>query len=79
MGRTVIVTGPQGCGKTRHAARLAEALGCDGVVDDWWPGVPLQAGKLHLTHSPVTSLDPDIPVLLFDEAIQRLCARVLAG
>ena len=73
---TVIVTGPQGCGKTRHAAQLAKALGCEGFVDDWWPGQPLQPGFLHLTSSPVTSIDPRVPVLTFGEALERWACRL---
>jgi|GEM_PF-5027243 len=56
--RTVIVHGPPGCGKTHHAADLARALGCCGVVDDWMPFQPgphcrpwpLVCGHLHMTN-----------------------------
>lgn len=49
---TVIVTGPQGCGKTRVAGRLKSYFGCRGaVVEEWWPGDPVIAGALHLTHA----------------------------
>lgn len=33
--KVIIVFGPQGCGKTRNAARIASALGAGSVVDDW--------------------------------------------
>lgn len=51
MQNTVIVTGPQGCGKSLHRAALLRSTGCNGVVDEWWPGDPLVPGALHLTHA----------------------------
>lgn len=54
---TVILTGPQGCGKTRHAPALMQHLGCAKVVDEWWPGQRLVPGALHLTCEPV----PQVP------------------
>ena len=35
MSNTVLIHGPQGCGKTRNAQALAEHFGCSKVVDDW--------------------------------------------
>lgn len=64
---TLILVGPQGCGKSAHSKLLAQALGCSGVVDDWWPGQPVEPGQLHLTHSPVTSIDPAVGVVLFSD------------
>lgn len=32
---TVVIHGPQGCCKTRHAQALANAFRCDRIVDDW--------------------------------------------
>lgn len=56
----VIVYGPAGCGKTRHADDLRRALGCDGpVVDNWWPGDDFIHGGLHLTAVPESTLDAD--------------------
>lgn len=48
--KVVIFTAPQGWGKTFHAAKLQRAFGCDSVVDEWSPGMPLQYGALHLTN-----------------------------
>jgi MoxR-like ATPase len=50
---TVILSGPQGCGKTRNAVDLQKHFGCGKVVDDWWPGQGLTPGALHLTHEDV--------------------------
>lgn len=32
---SVIVYGPQACGKTRNAERLRKGFGLDRVIDDW--------------------------------------------
>lgn len=55
----VIVTGPQGCGKTLHASTLAAHLGCGHVVDGWTPGDGLVPGALHLTNEPMETLAVD--------------------
>lgn len=46
----VYVFAPQGRGKTRHAAALAELLGCTTVVDDWDGESPVPAGALVLSN-----------------------------
>ncbi len=53
MRKTVILSGPQGCGKSLAAAGLSADLGCTHVVDEWTPGQALQPGALHVTNSPV--------------------------
>jgi Mg-chelatase subunit ChlI len=45
----VIVHGPQGCGKTRHAEALAAHFGVGRVVDEWMPGDPVEPDALHLS------------------------------
>lgn len=52
--KSVIVYGPQGCGKTENGRKIADALGLDFVVDDWCDGtIRLQPlGTLYLTCSP---------------------------
>lgn len=59
MANTVVLSGPQGCGKTRHAAELMRLLGSDRVIDDWWPGQPLVPGALHLTHAQFSEAHPE--------------------
>jgi MoxR-like ATPase len=49
-GQAVIVHGPQGCGKTRHAKALAAHFGKIRVVDDWFKGEPLTSSDLALTN-----------------------------
>lgn len=35
-----LVHGPQGCGKTTNAKRIAERLQLGTIIDDWQPGDP---------------------------------------
>lgn len=49
----VILSLPQGAGKTLVAHRLAAELGLRWVVDPWSPGQPLLRGALHLTSEEV--------------------------
>lgn len=35
-----LVHGPQGCGKTTNAKRIAERLHLSTIIDDWQPGDP---------------------------------------
>lgn len=56
MDRPVIITGPQGCGKTLNAGTLAQAVGCATVVDGWVLGDDLLPGALHLTFEPMERL-----------------------
>lgn len=52
--RTVIITGPMGCGKTRGRQSLAASFGCRTIIDDWDPHRhELTTGALHLTNAPV--------------------------
>lgn len=57
---SVIIYGPQGCGKTRNAEALMKRFGLhhliDGEDDDgntWLPGYPVPADTLILTNEPV--------------------------
>lgn len=47
--KTCIVTLPQGIGKTTLAPKLAAALACHTIVDDWGPNLTVLPGALHLT------------------------------
>jgi len=46
MSNTVLIHGPQGCGKTRNAQALAEHFGCSKVVDDWNGRDPIARRKM---------------------------------
>lgn len=63
---SVIVYGPQGCGKTRAAPALAAKYGCRRIVDEWQPGDTLPPETLALTNCPM----PGVPgAVAYDEAI----------
>jgi hypothetical protein len=49
----VIVHGPAGCGKSRHAAALARHYGKTVIIDDWQPhaGASVPADALVLTNA----------------------------
>lgn len=57
--KAVIIYGPHGCGKTRHAITLALFYKKSQVIDDWAPGMPLPADALALTN--VDGIDGAIP------------------
>lgn len=48
--KTVIVYGPQGCGKSQHADLLLAMFGCSLLVDGWDGESSLQDGSLALTN-----------------------------
>lgn len=48
--KTIILTTPQGWGKTRNAQALCKEFGCTRVVDNWVYGTQLTPGALHLTN-----------------------------
>jgi hypothetical protein len=47
--KTIIVVGPQGCGKTRNGEALQAWFGCTHLVDGWAWDKPLVHHALHLT------------------------------
>lgn len=51
MNKSVIVYGPQGCGKTRWADRIAKNFGLDVIVDDWGCSVFSPHCTLYLTNN----------------------------
>lgn len=50
---TVILSAPQGTGKTTQALRIASALGCTQIVEEWNGSDPLPDGALALTNAPL--------------------------
>lgn len=47
---TIVVYGPQGCGKTRNANRIREHFGLALIVDGWDGNSTLRRGTLALTN-----------------------------
>lgn len=73
MTRSIIVYGPQGCGKSLHAERLRKHYGLKHVIEDWAPGtgesLPVY-DALVLTHmQPVPTLSRWVP---FEDAVAAL-------
>lgn len=71
MKKTVIVHGPQGCGKTFHSDNLARFFRVDRIVDEfnWTDPIPL-LNCLALTNEPPPALlADDLRVLSFDQAM----------
>ena len=46
----LVIHGPQECGKTRNAERLAAKYNYSSIVDDWSFKKPLTDNALHLTY-----------------------------
>jgi hypothetical protein len=53
--KTVILSLPQGAGKSTIADQLAARLRCSHIVDEWDPGLPIYSGALHLTNINMTT------------------------
>ena len=47
---TIILSAPQGWGKTSKAKNLAKQYGCQSIVDEWTPAETIKPGALHLTN-----------------------------
>lgn len=79
-GRSVIVLGPQACGKTRNAARIAKALGLTKIVDDWQPEDALdKQHTLYLTHHDEAMDMGFRSVMTYDEAMQHVAKQEAAA
>lgn len=50
--KTVILSAPQGWGKTTNAAGLQAEFGCTSIVDGWSSNDCITKGALHLTNQP---------------------------
>jgi hypothetical protein len=80
-GKSWLVYGPEGCGKTKNAQAIADALGLTEIVDDWQPGNPAPITKaLVLTNH----LGPDFPpfyrrALSYEQAMSLVAAKAKQG
>lgn len=63
---SVIIYGPQGCGKTRNAQALAQHFGLTNIIDPWCPGDELPDDTLALTGVEVDG------ALSFDDAMAAM-------
>lgn len=71
---TVIVYGPQACGKTTWAEVLRKHFGCDQIVDDWMPGDQIRLGAIHLTRADlyIEAFGSSVPTHRFDETMAAI-------
>lgn len=69
--KSVLVYGPQGCGKTTHAREIAKALGLSKIHDDWQPGTPVALlNTLVLTSNCKSHTPFQRRIMSFDQAMQ---------
>lgn len=67
--QTVVLSGPQGCGKTLRASELAARFGCRQIVDGWWPGMRTVPGALHLTHARLVAVPSGVRLVDWAQVI----------
>lgn len=70
MKPVVVIHGPQGCGKTRHAQALARHFGCEQITDDWSGHGRLEPGTLALTNATSVCLPDHATVMSLDLALR---------
>jgi hypothetical protein len=63
--KTIILTAPQGYGKTIRAEEFRQSYGCTSIVDDWTHGMPVTPGALHLTNDDLSTF-PEIPTKAYE-------------
>ena len=69
--KSVLVYGPEGCGKTTHAVVIAKALGLSKIHDDWQPGTPVDLlNTLVLTSNCENGRHFQRRAMSFDQAMQ---------
>lgn len=74
--QSVVVYGPQGCGKTLNAPRIMKALGLSKVHDEWWFG----SGEPYDRHNTLLiSIEPPPEIYRYPsmsfEAAMKLVAK----
>lgn len=79
MSKSVVVHGPQACGKTRNAEALRKHYGLTSILDDWNPHerLPLR-DTLVLTNANPESLglhSLGVDVIAFEQAIEAVAAE----
>lgn len=57
---SIIVCGPQGCGKTHFRAEIARHFGAALIVDGWMPGDPVVPHAVHLTFATMEAAYLDV-------------------
>ncbi len=75
-GKSWLVYGPEGCGKTNNARAIAKALGLTDILDDWQPGMPVPTTKTLV----LTNAEGPFPpftrrVLSFEQAMSLVASK----
>lgn len=75
--KSILVCGPEGCGKTRNAQAIAHSLGLTSVIDDWQRDDHLpKQDTLILTQLSVSAAQemagPTLDVISYNEAMQQV-------
>ncbi len=73
---SIIVHGPQGCGKSKNAQAIATHFGCVSIVEEWDGRFPLPQNTLVLTNAAPASLTGP-QVLSFDGAFRLSGVKAL--
>lgn len=82
---TVILMGPQGCGKGLMAHEILQRYGMSQIVDEWRPGAPLTPGAVHVTNALPAAMGVQLhPVVNIDSRadaaqIQAMVAKAMAA
>lgn len=74
---TVVIHGPRGCGKTKHAEAFARRFGCTQIVDDWDGVSELPLDALALTNA--ASIRPPADARVISFAVADWHLRMAAG
>ncbi|MGE8501657.1 MAG: hypothetical protein ACN6P1_05405 [Pseudomonas sp.] len=79
-GKSWLVYGPEGCGKTKNARAIADALGLTDIVDDWQPGQPIPGTKtLVLTNNEGPALPFTRHALSYADAMALVASKAKRG
>ena len=71
--KSIVLTGPQGCGKTHHAEEIARLLGLSRVVDGWVHGDPVpKDDALIITNEPEPAILFGLRVIRFEDVARML-------
>lgn len=74
-GKSWLVHGPEGCGKTRNARAIADALGLPDILDDWQPGMPWPTTKTLVLTNHSLPADAGVRVLTFEQAMALVASK----
>lgn len=68
--RSIIVTGPQGCGKTRNAKKIARKFGLEAWAELEGAERIHRNGVLYLSNDPAPKNTNGCPVITYEQAME---------